>query len=335
MPENYLTLPREERLEALGVAATASGRPAYLLEKDVWVVWVLQGLSAAPFGKHLVFKGGTSLSKGYGIIQRFSEDLDLTYDIRELLPELAKGDAPLPATRSQAEKWTEAARQKLDAWVKNEALPVLEQHAKDTGLEITVRVDGAKIHVNYDSLAERPDYVPSRVTLEFGARSTGEPAEERSIACDAAEFLPDLAFPAARVRTMLPKRTFWEKATAVHVFCAGNFKGDRLSRHWHDLVRLDEAGFAKEAFGDPVLAKKVAEWKERFFRAKDRSGNLIDYTAAVSGHLQLVPDEQGLKELAADYAQMVEAGILWRKAEEFDELMKLCADLQKRANARK
>jgi predicted nucleotidyltransferase component of viral defense system len=84
-----LTLSREDRLKALGVAATASGRPVHLLEKDIWVVWALQGLFASLLGKHLVFKGGTSLSKGYDIIQRFSEDIDLTYDVRELIPELA------------------------------------------------------------------------------------------------------------------------------------------------------------------------------------------------------------------------------------------------------
>jgi hypothetical protein len=335
MPENYLTLSREERLEALGVAATASGRPAHLLEKDVWVVWALQGLFASPFGKHLVFKGGTSLSKGYGIIQRFSEDIDLTYDVRELIPEFAKGDAPIPATRSQADKWIDAVRTKLDVWVKSEVPPILQKHAEATGVDVTLTVEGSKIHVNYDPLAERPDYVPPRVTLEFGARSTGEPAEDRSIVCDAAEYLPDLTFPTAKVRTMLPKRTFWEKATAVHVFCNGNLQGDRLSRHWHDLVRLDESGTAQAAFDDAALATEVAGWKAKFFRAKDRNSNLIDYATVVSGELQLVPDEEGLKELKADYEKMVEAGILLDGAEDFDELMKLCADLQRRANTRK
>jgi Nucleotidyl transferase AbiEii toxin, Type IV TA system len=75
-------------------------------------------------------------------------------------------------------------------------------------------------------------YIPPRVTLEFGARSTGEPCEERQITYDAAEHLPDLEFPAAKPRVMLPKRTFWEKATAVHAFCKQGTQGDRLSRHW-------------------------------------------------------------------------------------------------------
>ena len=72
MAERYLTLSREERPEALGVAATTSGRPVHLLEKDTWVVWTLDRLFASPLGEHLVFKGGTSLSKGYEVIRRFS-----------------------------------------------------------------------------------------------------------------------------------------------------------------------------------------------------------------------------------------------------------------------
>ena len=93
----------------------ASGRPAYLLEKDVWVVWSLATLFSGPLGVPLVFKGGTSLSKAYGAIRRFSEDVDLTYDIRELAPELVRdhGDA-LPPNRSQERKWTKVVREALD-----------------------------------------------------------------------------------------------------------------------------------------------------------------------------------------------------------------------------
>ena len=83
MAEAFLSLSAKERIEALGVAATASGRPAHILEKDVWVVWTLSTLFESEFGNHLVFKGGTSLSKAYGAIRRFSEDIDVTYDIRE------------------------------------------------------------------------------------------------------------------------------------------------------------------------------------------------------------------------------------------------------------
>src|ERR1700730_5068645 len=121
MAEAYQGLPRQDRLEALRVAATRSGRAGHLLEKDVWVVWAIGALFSSDFGRHLVFKGGTSLSKGYGIIGRFSEDIDVTYDVRELIPELVGAGAPIPRTNSQAEKWTEAIDDKLTAWVRGTA----------------------------------------------------------------------------------------------------------------------------------------------------------------------------------------------------------------------
>lgn len=106
MSDKFLNLSDAERREALGVAASNSGRPAHLLEKDVWVVWCLNALFSSPLGEHLVFKGGTSLSKVYGAIRRFSEDVDLTYDIWAIAPDHLKTSEsnPVPQTRSQGKK---------------------------------------------------------------------------------------------------------------------------------------------------------------------------------------------------------------------------------------
>ena len=119
MAEAFLTLSLDDRREALGVAADSLGRPPHLLEKDVWVVWALDTLFNSPAGDHLVFKGGTSLSKAYGIIQRFSEDVDLTYDIRAIAPDLV-GDSQdaIPTSRGEERRWTRAARQRLKEWMR-------------------------------------------------------------------------------------------------------------------------------------------------------------------------------------------------------------------------
>jgi Nucleotidyl transferase AbiEii toxin, Type IV TA system len=333
MAEKYLTLSREDRLEALGVAITNSGRPVHLFEKDIWVVWAIDGLFSSEFGKHLVFKGGTSLSKAYDVIRRFSEDVDVTYDVRDLIPELA-GDGTLPKTNSQAKKWRDAVDQKLPTWLRDRALPAIEKHAAATGVDMKLSVEAANLYIDYEPLSTGTGYVAPRVKIEFGARSTGEPCEERQVTCDAADHLPDLEFPAARPRVMLPKRTFWEKATAVHVFCKTDMQGDRLSRHWHDLIRLDDAGYAEDALNDRTLASAIAEFKGKFFREKGRDGNPIDYTAAVSGTLQLVPDAEGLKALEADYKKMADDGILLDDAEPFGDLIERCADLEQRANTK-
>jgi hypothetical protein len=115
------------------VAATPSvsrridrGRPAHLLEKDVWAVWALAALYQSALREHLVFKGGTSLSKAYGVIRRFSEDVDLTYDIRVIAPDLVGADGEaLPKTRSEEKRWSSEVRRRLPEWVTGTAQPVI------------------------------------------------------------------------------------------------------------------------------------------------------------------------------------------------------------------
>lgn len=169
--------------------------------------------------------------------------------------------------------------------------------------------------------------------LEFGARSTGEPASPRDVTCDAAGLVDGVVFPTARPRVMHAERTFWEKATAIHVFCLQErLRGDRFARHWYDVARLDEAGFAAAAFADRELANAVARHKTMFFAEKAADRSQIDYAAAVNGGLQLVPVGDGAKALAEDYARMVDDGLLLEEAEPFDALMAHCADIAARAN---
>lgn len=175
------------------------------------------------------------------------------------------------------------------------------------------------------------------VLIEFGARSTGEPFELRSVRCDAAEYLPGVDFPAVTARAMRPERTFWEKATAIHVFCAqGEFRGgERFARHWHDVTRLDASGFADAAIADHKLAAAVARHKAIFFAEKDSNRAPVDYDKAVSGNLQLVPDGAALDRLAHDYQGMVEDGLLLGEAEPFGRLMDRCREVERKANARR
>jgi hypothetical protein len=298
-------------------------------------VWALETLFAAPFGPHLVFKGGTSLSKAYQAIARFSEDVDLTYDIRAIAPDLAEpGSEGLPSNQSQEQKWTKTIRTRLDAWTADTVVPTLERRLSELGLTATVAAQGALATVTYEPLAGGTGYVGPVVLLEFGARSTGEPSEPRRIACDAAAHLPGVAFPSAAPAVMKPARTFWEKATAIHVFCrGGKLRGDdRFSRHWYDLVALDHAGFVKAALADLNLADRVARHKNIFFREKDGDGAYVDYAAAVRGHLQLAPEGTRLAALAEDYARMLEDGLIFETPSRFGALLEHCQGIQERAN---
>jgi len=334
MAETFLELSLDDRRDALGVAADATGRPAHLLEKDVWVVWTLATLFASPLGEHLVFKGGTSLSKGYGVIRRFSEDVDLTYDIRALAPDLVGEDGEaLPKSRSEERRWSKAVRHRLPDWVAEEVDPILSKAIADGSLAAKTRVDGDRLFVEYEAAAAGSGYVSPNVMLEFGARSTGEPASYRDVVCDAAESLDGVEFPVARPRVMHAERTFWEKATAIHVFCLQErLRGERFARHWHDIARLDEAGLAEAAFADRDLANAVATYKSMFFAEKAANGTEIDYGAAVNGHLYLVPDGKASEALEDDYRRMVDDGLLLEDAENFGTLMERCSDVAKRAN---
>ena len=332
----FLQLFTAERREALEAAANTSGLLPHLLEKDIWVVWSLRHLFAGPYADHLVFKGGTSLSKAYGVIRRFSEDIDLTYDIRAIAGDLVgNADVPLPSSKSQEKKWSKEIRARLSDWVAAQIVPRLKQDLEQQGLPTTVRAEGDKVFIDYTPLIAGTGYVAPAVMLEFGARSTGEPCEPRAIRCDAAAYLQGVGFPDATPQVMRAERTFWEKATAIHVFCAqGEFRGgDRFARHWHDVTRLDAAGFADAAIADKVLARAVADHKSVFFAEKNTQGEVIDYHIAVSGGLQLVPDDGALAKLAADYQHMVDDGLFLDDAEPFESLLARCSTIQQKANA--
>jgi hypothetical protein len=334
MAESFLHLSVQDRRDALNAIADRSGLAPHLLEKDVWVVWTLATLYSAPLGEHLVFKGGTSLSKAYRVIRRFSEDIDLTYDIRAIAPDLVGGsDEALPKTRSEEKRWSSEVRRRLPEWVDATVQPVIANALALEGLAATIRVDGEKLFIDYEAATTGSGYVAPSVMLEFGARSTGEPASFRDVVCDASGLIDGLIFPTARPRVMHAERTFWEKATAIHVFCLQErLRGDRFARHWHDVVRLDEAGITDAAFADRELANAVARHKAMFFAEKAADRTPIDYAAAVNGSLRLVPIGDGVKALEEDYARMVDDGLFLDDVEPFAMLMARCADIAARAN---
>ena len=336
MTEAFLGLSAAERTEALQVAASTSGRPLHVLEKDVWVVWTLSALFESPFGKHLVFKGGTSLSKAYKAIERFSEDIDVTYDIRVIAEDLVKdasGDEPLPQSKAQGKQWSDEIRERLPAWLNDAVLPYLERQLEALQLDAEARVDDECIFIEYATQAQGIGYVAPRIKIEFGARSTGQPAEAQQVLCDAAEFLSGLTFPVAMPRVMRVERTVWEKMTAIHVFCLQGSIKDRLSRHWHDVAKLDVAGHVDAALKRRDIAQRIANHKSWFFAAKDSHHNAINYASAVSGGLMLVPQGKTLEALTADYAKMVDDRLFLREPEPFSWIIERCREIEKRANA--
>ncbi len=332
----FQDLSAEERRHALRAVQAEGPHPAFLFEKDVWVVATLGVLFDSPFGRRLVFKGGTSLSKVWRAIRRFSEDIGITYDIRDFAPDLVAGadGAALPPSRSRERRWTRTIRSRLAEWVREIVGPLVEEQLRHAGFMARIRAENERLHVRYEPLFESFGAIRPEVLVDFGARSTGEPHAVRTVVCDAAAYLPGLVFPEARPTVMLAERTFWEKATAMHVYCLqGRRRGERWSRHWHDLARLVDAGIAESALADRELALSVARHKAVFFRENDSDGQRIDYEAAVSGGLRLVPSGAAQEVLADDYASMLGSGMLLEGEDTFDALMERCATIEARANA--
>lgn len=198
------------------------------------------------------------------------------------------------------------------------------------------------LELHFDPLFSSPTlgdpYVSPTVLLDFGARSTGEPHGRIPICCEAADALDQIEFPTATPLVMDAERTFWEKATAIHVFCRkgqwGSGDGARYARHWHDLDQMMIAGVGTTAIGNRDLAMEVVQHKRDFWRTKDSAGQYIDYTEAINGNLQLVPTGRALEVLEADYTPMVQSGMLRHQPQPptFHELMERTSLLEKQSN---
>lgn len=331
MPESFFALSTDERSEVIRLAESQVDSFANLLEKDIYVVWALEQIFSTPVGEHLTFKGGTSLSKVYNLINRFSEDLDLTYDIRQLLPELTDG-REYPASHAEAKRWRTAVDKRLPGWIAEHVAPVLAAALERDGVEAVLEQEGDKLYLKYPSLFEAKDYVRPAVMLEFGARSSGAPNQVHTVKCDAAAVVSGIAFPQAQPAVLDVNRTFWEKATAAHVYCAQQrLRSERFARHWHDLAAIARSSHFAGAASDEV-AHIVAQHKSWFFREKDVSGADIDYFAAVQQGLRIVPTGDARQALAADYTLMVEGGMLMPGYLSFDDLMQACAELEETLN---
>ncbi|MDE0081044.1 MAG: nucleotidyl transferase AbiEii/AbiGii toxin family protein [Gammaproteobacteria bacterium] len=313
--------------------AAESGRSAVILEKDIWICWALQALFSMPDPHPMAFKGGTSLSKAYGIINRFSEDVDITLDYQ------AFNDPYDPfaedASRNQIRLLSERLKARVAGYLRTVIAPALdratERLATNGQHDTRIGEDGETIRLAYPSALDEPDgYVQSEVLLEFGGRNVIDPNERRAIVPDIAALTPDLHYPAATVTVLSPARTFWEKATLIHVECHRRRladRPDRLSRHWFDLTCLAAHDVGRTALCDRALLADVVRHKKVFFH----SGN-ANYDQCLDGRLRLVPDADQLPALQADYDAMRHARILGDDAPGFDVMIERIRILEADAN---
>ncbi len=289
---DFLNLNMDERSAVFLRGSELTGRSPRLLEKDFWVCWALERLFTARGLPELTFKGGTSLSKAYGVIDRFSEDIDITVDRKAL------GFLEEYPSQSKREKALEALDQELLRVAREEVLPLFE------GLEFSelrAELAGETVVLHYPTVLDAPTgYLADTVRVELGGRNPTEPSEQMELSVDVAEHFPDVRFPHPRVKVLSAVRTFWEKATILHSYHSANEAiGHRKSRHYYDLVKLARHELGAQALANIAMLETVARDKSLLFR----SGK-ARYDLARPGTLRLVPNDEQLESLRDDYAQM-------------------------------
>lgn len=331
--EHYFDLSVSDQADLLQSLAPVMGRRSEILEKDIWLCQVLDILFQLPCRKPMAFKGGTSLSKVYKAIDRFSEDVDVTVDYRSLVadaPELAS-----ITSNSQRSKLSDALKAALTTHVIDELAPALRAAlasalpTQPTSIEVSD--DAEKLWVFYPSAVENIDsYVRPSILIEFGGRNSTWPQSQLSITPDIAEHIPDLALPMAQVSVLSVARTFWEKATLIHVEChrpSLRPSAERLSRHWYDLARLADHEVGQQAMGDSELLRDVLRIKETFYRS-----GFSHYDRCLAGGLRLIPDEPLLDALRQDYQAMLAAQMFYGDTLTFESIVERLRRLEAEVN---
>jgi len=313
----FLQLSPEEQADILQTRAGKLGQRAEHLEKDVWICWVLQGLFGMPGRLPMAFKGGTSLSKVYGAIRRFSEDVDVTVEYKSLDQSIDPFDPTI--SRTARDKYTEILKVKLAGYTNNVIRPhfeiLLSQLSEKPTTAMKISADGEQLFIPYPSRFGKDE----SVLLEFGGRNVILPNEDRHLRPYIAAELPDLEFPEATVQVLSPRRTFWEKATLIHVACNRahpKLDADRQSRHWHDLAVLADHKIGKASIADRTLLADVVKHKSVFFRA-----SYSNYEACLAGSLRLIPDAPLLQALRTDYGKMIADGMFDSEPPTFDSIV--------------
>jgi len=322
LPESYLTLAAEDQRDILNASAAVFSRRAQVLEKDVWVCWALDILFSIDDLPLMAFRGGTSLSKVYGTIDRFSEDIDVTLDYRNW------GDSVDPfaagVSRSQIKKLSKRLTAHVETFARDAVVPAISKALGDIpGSENTqVHFESPeKVWISYPSVVETDDYLHSRVLIELGGRNVIDPCEDNTLTPDIASQTDGVSYPTPTVKVVSPQRTFWEKATLAHVECLrgnlNNLKSEpnRLSRHWYDLMKLADSDIGTMSLADRTLLEEVVAHKKVFFHA-----GYADYDACLDGRMRLVPDADDIDGLRTDYERMCQAGMIYGTPPAFAEL---------------
>lgn len=328
--KEWFDLSEADRREIIVQTSIAKGLPQAAIEKDWWVVATLRALFEIKYAKYLVFKGGTSLSKAWGLIERFSEDIDLGieksfFGFRGELNRTQVQKLRKASCKFVSEIFPKDMGSKLhEMGVKDFSIHVVEFEESDT--------DPLAIEIRYHSLVEKISYIEPRILVEISSRSLRDPFENKEVISFIGETYLGKPFAdkAYNVPTVLPTRTFLEKLFLLHEEFQKPkerpIKSQRMTRHLYDISRLMDTKFGESALSDNNLYKTIIAHRKVYARI-----SWIDYSKHAPQTLDFIPPDNVMSEWEHDYLAMDES-MFYGETESFEDLINKLKELRKRFN---
>ncbi len=326
----FIDLSKEDRIDVLDRVSTELNiRQREAIEKDWWVTTVLRALFCLPYAKHLSFKGGTSLSKCWHLIDRFSEDIDIAID-REYLG----FSGALSKTQI-----SDRLRRRACAFVRENMQYDLAEQLYQNGIpkdmfkvnvDITpvTTTDPETIDINYDSIlsfsVDGRDgnwYILPKVKIEVSGRSMSEPVNEIAIDSMIDQVYPRAPFTESKfmIRAVLPERTFLEKIFLLHEEFAKPkelVRTERMSRHIYDIGQMLKTPIADRAINDTELYHQIVEHRRTFIGLRG-----FDYDTLYPATLNIIPPPSVIEQWKEDYENM-QLHMIYGESVSFEDLVK-------------
>ena len=321
----FIDIPEDRQRQAINTVALQTGLPPSSIEKDWWVTQVLKALHTLPYAEHIAFKGGTSLSKCWNLIARFSEDVDIALSRKYLgfSGELSKTQISDKLRRAACS----FVREKMQHDVRNALLGLgirTDAFSVDVVITPITTTDPEVITITYHSLYEASPYIKNTVKIEISGRSMVEPIEKKAISAAIDAQFPKAPFAEQpfEVNAVIPERTFLEKVFLLHEeFKKDVVRVERMSRHIYDLAMMMDSKeqIADHAIHNEALYRAVLEHRRKFIGLKG-----FNYDELYTDTLCIVPNEDIARLWQDDYKFMCEH-MIYGQAPSFEELMnKLC-----------
>ncbi len=318
---NFFELSREQQKIVIEQASVRLNNiHPQIVEKDLWVSTILQLIFSLPFSDKLLFKGGTSLSKCWNLIERFSEDIDIAID-RSLFG--LEGDLTIKQIKKLRKESSLFVKEKFNESLKQ----LLVNNKLDNICEIIPEPDGQndktypeprKIFVNYFSLFDTLPYIKSTVIIEIGARSLIEPVKKIKINSMISEVLPiETSFTNPEIISAAPEKTFIEKIFLLHELFTSkeNMQSDRKSRHLYDIVQMMDCDFAKPAIFNNELWNLIHNHRQIFTRVRN-----VDYSVDIRKNITLIPPNEVIEDWKNDF-NIMQSSMIYGSSLSFDKLI--------------